>query len=170
MVAVGYFYFKSYSNKKEQIQVPEEYSNIVEFQADNVVSTQDYSENVDSTSKTIVSVVEDLGSKEITDNSYIRESLEEKSAVDQNINVIEPTPEKIEPTANDLRPAETNPLIIEKSNETKVNTDQDYQEDQADQEGLAQNGINGLKNKEDFQEIDPKCVETPVFHGGETLF
>jgi len=143
----------------------------VEFQADNVVPTHDYSENVNSMSETTVSVAEDFSSKETTDHSNIRESLEEKSlkAVDQKVNVVEPTPEKIESAVDTTKSAETNSLINEKSNESKVDKDQDNQNDeqnQEDQEGLAQNGINELKNKDDFQEIDPECVETPVFHEG----
>jgi len=174
LVFAGYFYYKSFSSKGEQEEVSEVYSNIGEFQENKVFSTQDYSANEDSTTETKVSAVDDLGLKKTTDESYMKESLKEKGfeAVDENIDAIEATPEKKEPAAGITRTAEAHPLINKTSDEKIVNKDQEDKEGQEDQENqedkelMAQNGINELKNKKDFQDVDPECVDTPVFYGG----
>ena len=72
----------------------------------------------------------------------------EESNEEQDKSLInEPSPQNIDPTVS---------KITEEQQETQEERDKIL--------------INELKNEADFEKIDPECVDTPAFYGGEFSF
>ena len=167
MVTAGYLYYRSFADNEEKPQISEEYSKIWEFQSENVDLLQDTTEETDFVEETAASTVD-----------HVARTTEAHVSDDED-QFVEPSPKKIAPTVH---------KVTEDHQETQEERDDDEaqfvepspqktdpdptvlkltEEQQETQEERDKILINELKNEADFEKIDPECVDTPAFYGGE---